>query len=49
VLSLAEELEADLVVMGTFSHRRDEPHHIGSTTERMITRFGGSLLLVRAR
>jgi nucleotide-binding universal stress UspA family protein len=49
IAALAEELEAELVVMGSFSHRRDEPHHIGSTTERMITHFGGSLLLVRAR
>ena len=49
LLSLCEELEVDLLALGAFSHRRDEPTQVGSTAERIVTRCGAGLLLVRAR
>ncbi len=49
LLALCDELEIDLLALGAFSHRRDEPGAIGSTTERVALHCGASLLLVRAR
>jgi nucleotide-binding universal stress UspA family protein len=47
VLAMVEELDADLVVLGTYSHRRDPSSFVGSTAERLFARLQPGVLAVK--
>ncbi|MCC7013150.1 MAG: universal stress protein [Planctomycetes bacterium] len=47
LLTMVEELDSDLVVLGAFSHPRNPPHQVGTTAERLFARLETSVFVVK--